>query len=326
MPAPVRLNSTPARCGNQAKFRNLRARQKGMAVLVAMLIVAIAALAASAFMFKSSVEQRRLENRMNFDQARWIERAAEQWGASVLLDDAMNSSIDYPGEAWATRLPPVEAEGFRIVGHIEDQERRFNLNNLTVNGKIDQEQLDIFVRLLQALRLPEDLAYATADWIDTDDTPFNADSAESSYYESLPTPYAAANRPLVSTSELLRVKGFNADILSALRPYVAALPTRTPVNVNTASPEVLMALVPGLTSAEAYDMVAKRDRIYYRNIQDFQQALPHGLAAASNMISVSSQFFLVLVRVDQKRLAIGDEALYQRKGPLFPKLIWRAAL
>ena len=301
-------------------------RQRGAAVLVAMLVVAIAALAASSFMFRSQVEWRRFENLSRMDQAQSVLRAAQQWGATVLLDDARNSSVDHRGEAWATRLPPVEAENYRIWGLMEDQEGRFNLNNLVVNGEIDKQQLAIFVRLLSALRLPESLAGAVADWIDADDLPFNANSVDSPYYASLQTPYRATNQPLININELLRVKDMDRNTLAMLRPFVTVLPTRTPINVNTASPEVLVALVQGLSSEEAYSMVAKRERTYYRNITDFQQALPSGMTAPASGISVSSQYFLVQARASNERLSIGNQALYRRVGAALPNLIWRADL
>jgi general secretion pathway protein K len=301
-------------------------RQRGAAVLVAMLVVAIAALAASSFMFRSQVEWRRFENLSRMDQAQWVLRAAQQWGATVLLDDARNSSVDHRGEAWATRLPPVEAENYRIWGLMEDQEGRFNLNNLVANGEIDQQQLAIFVRLLSALRLPESLAGAVADWLDADDLPFNSNSVDSPYYASLQTPYRATNQPLININELLRVKDMDRNTLAMLRPFVTVLPTRTPINVNTASPEVLVALVPGLSSEEAYSMVAKRERTYYRNITDFQQALPSGMTAPASGVSVSSQYFLVQARASNERLSIGNQALYRRVGAALPNLIWRADL
>jgi len=301
-------------------------QQRGAAVLVAMLVVAIAALAASSFMFRSQVEWRRFENLSRMDQAQSVLRAAQQWGATVLLDDARNSSVDHRGEAWATRLPPVEAENYRIWGLMEDQEGRFNLNNLVANGEIDQQQLAIFVRLLSALRLPESLAGAVADWLDADDLPFNSNSVDSPYYATLQTPYRATNQPLININELLRVKDMNRNTLAMLRPFVTVLPTRTPINVNTASPEVLVALVPGLSSEEAYSMVAKRERTYYRNITDFQQALPSGMTAPASGISVSSQYFLVQARASNERLSIGNQALYRRVGAALPNLIWRADL
>jgi general secretion pathway protein K len=304
--------------------------QGGAAVLVAMLVVAMAALAASSFMFRSQVEWRRMENFMRQDQAHWVLRAAEQWGAAVLRDDARRSSVDHPGEAWATQLPPVEAEGYRVSGRMEDQDGRFNLNNLVVGGKADAGQMLIFIRLLRNLNLPEALAATTADWMDEDDIPLNPESAETAYYAGRASAnqaaYRAANRPLVSLNELLRVKGFDRNVLATLRPFVTLLPARTLVNVNTARPEVISALVEGMALTEAYALVAKRERAYYRNIQDFLQAMPTGLNVPNDLISVSSSYFLVQARIRHERLSIGSHALFHRAGSSPPTLVWRAEL
>lgn len=303
-----------------------RRRQRGAAVLVAMLVVAIAAISASSFMFRSRVEWRRMDNLIRQDQAHWVLRAAQQWGATVLLDDARNSSVDHRGEVWATRLPPVEAEGYRMWGVMDDQEARFNLNNLVRGGEVDVQQLEILVRLLQALRLPENLAYAIADWMDADDVPFGEQGVESDYYAGLPSPYLAANHPIVRVNELLRVKGVTPQVVAALRPYVTALPTATPINVNTASAELLTALVPGLSSDAAYAIVARRERAYFRNVEDFRQALPAGVAPPVTGIAVASQYFLVQARANNERLSVGSEALYRREALGLPRLLWRVEL
>jgi general secretion pathway protein K len=306
--------------------RSVGGRQGGAAVIVAMLVVALAAMAASSFMFRSHVEWRRLENLTRLDQARWVLRAAEQWGAAVLRDDARLSSVDHLGEVWAMQLPPVEAEGYQVSGRMEEQDGRFNLNNLVADGKVSNGQLLIFARLLRILRLPENLAVAVADWLDEDDSPLNENSVESAYYAGLSPPYRAANRPLVTVNELLSVKGFDRNVLAALRPFVTALPSWSTVNVNTARPEVLAAIMDGLGLAEAYAMVAKRERIYYRNVQDFQQALPSSISPPAGMISVSSQYFIVQARIRHEHLAIGSQALFRRQGQGSPTFIWRAEL
>ncbi len=301
-------------------------RQRGAAVLVAMLVVAMAALAASGFVFRAQAEWRRLENLTRQDQAHLVLRAAERWCAAVLLDDARQSSVDHRGEAWATQLPPVEAEGYKVAGRMLDQDGLFNLNNLVHDGVADAPQLRVFTRLLAHLKLPETLAATLVDWMDADEEPQNPDSAESAYYAARPTPYRAANRPLVHLNELLRVRGFDRHVLDVLRPFVTPLPGRTPVNVNTAPPEVLAALVQGLSLNDAYAVVAKRERAYYRNLQDFLQALPPGLNAPGGLLAVSSSYFLVEARIDHERLSLGSRALIQRLGSNPPTLVWRAEI
>ena len=300
--------------------------QRGAAVIVAMLIVALAAIAASSLAFRNQIEWRKLENRADLDQARWVLRTADQWAASVLADDARNSSVDYLGEGWAQKLPPVEAEGYRLSGNIVDQDGRFNLNNLAPGGKVDNRQLAIFQRLLRNLHLPDDLALNIADWIDADDVSLKDGSPESAYYLKLDPPCRPANRPLISVYALNRVKDMTTDSLRTLTPFVTALPTTTPVNVNTAAPEVLAALVDGLSLDQAYGLAAKRDRSYFRNTTDFTQLLPQGLAVAEDLVSVSSSYFIVTAQATHGRIAIGSRALLQRSGYATPVLIWRTSL
>lgn len=301
-------------------------KQAGAAVVVAMLVVAMAALSASSFMYRSHVEWRRLENLTRQDQAHGVLRAAERWGAAVLRDDARRSGVDHRGEAWATQLPPVEAEGYRVSGRMEDLDARFNLNNLVRSGAVDEGQLQVFIRLLRYLKLPEPLADAVVDWMDADGEPRSQESAESTYYLARPQPYAAANRTLVAMNELLRVRGFDRRALEMLEPFVTLLPSRSSVNVNTARPELIAALVEGLSVNEAYDLVAKRDRSYFRNLQDFLQVLPSGLSAPQAMLSVTSQYFLVRARIRHERLSLGTHALFYREGTNSPTLVWRAEL
>ncbi|MFA5081796.1 MAG: type II secretion system minor pseudopilin GspK [Hydrogenophilaceae bacterium] len=306
--------------------RTRPSRQRGAAVIVAMLVVALATIAAAGFMFRSQLEWRKFENAANLDQARWILRAAEQWAATVLMDDARNSRVDHRGEAWAQELPPVESEGYVISGRMEEQDGSFNLNNLVVDGQIDEQQLAVFQRLLKVLRLPAELAWHVADWLDSDQEPLQPGSAESAYYLGLTPPYTAADRPLVSVDELTRVKGVDRDILGQLRPFVAALPRGNRVNVNTAPAEVLAALVESLTLDEAQALTAQRDRIWFRDTAEFQRALPHGLSVNTGLATVSSEYFVVRASARHGRISVGSRALLHRMGTQLPTILWRASL
>lgn len=301
-------------------------RQRGAAVIVAMLIVALAAIAASQFSFRTNIQWRKLENAADLDQARWVLRAAEQWAAAVILDDGLQNSVDHLGEAWAQDMPPVEAEGYRIAGRIADQDGRFNIDNLVRSGRVDTTQLTIFRRLLANLHLPPELADAVADWLDADDEPISQAGAENGYYRQLPEPVSAANRAIVNLNELLPVRGMNEKLLSQLRPYVTVLPAFSRVNVNTAAPELLAALSDNLALEDAYALAAQRDKAYFRNLGDLRNALGNRASLDERQVAFSSQYFLVTAHARYGRIALGDQALFQRNGRNFPNLIWRAAL
>lgn len=297
--------------------------QRGAAVIVALLLVALATIVAGNFMFRTHLHGRKLENAAHASQARWLLRAAEQWAAAVLQDDARQNSVDHLDETWHQEVPPLTAEGYRLAGRIFDQDGRFNLNNLVQAGKVDAAQLAIFRRLLLHLQLPAGLADAVADWLDADDEPLATDGAESDYYRRQSPPLRAANRLAVTLDELQHVRGMTPDRLERLRPFVSVLPRPGPVNVNTASPEVIAALSATLSLDDAYALAAKRDRAYFRNHGELRNAQGDKPGLDERHVAFTSRYFLVIARVSHDRIALESRALFERSGRDIPLLVWR---
>lgn len=304
----------------------MRLRQRGVAIVLAMAVVALAAIAAAAILVAQSKWVRYAELTADHVQARAILIAGADWARALLADDRRTSSIDHLGEAWALRAPPMSVESGELLGHIDDQQGAFNVNNLVVEGKLDLTQLMHFRRLLAILGLPSELADALVDWIDEDAEPQPRFGAEDDYYRSLNPPYLAANRPLLDVSELALVRGFDDGVRTRLRPYVTALPRFTPINVNTASAEVLAAVVSSLDLGSAQTLVAQRQRAYYRSTDDFVRRLPEGASAAAKDISVSSDYFLATLRVRIGGAQALGKALLVRSISEWPTILWRKYL
>ena len=297
--------------------------QRGVAIVLAMGVVALAAIAAAAILGSQSTWARKAELSAEHIQAQAVLQAGADWARALLSDDLRAGNVDHLGEPWALRLPPMKVENGELVGAIEDQQGRFNLNNLVTEGKLSVAQLAHFRRLLALLALPEELADTLADWLDADAEPQPLRGAEDGYYLAQDPPYLAANRPLIDLGELALVRGFDDHVRARLRPYVAALPGRTAVNVNTAPAEVLAAVIPGLTLAEAQWLVAQRDRAYYRSVDDFSRRLPRGAEVAQNDLSVSTQYFLATLRVTIGGAQARGRALLARAGAGWPSIVWR---
>jgi len=234
-------------------------RQRGVALVTALLVVSLATVAAVAMATRLHVDVRRTGNLLHGEQAYAYALAAESWAEVILGRDANDSKIDTLAEDWATALPPIAVEGGFVSGRIEDLQGRFNVNNLVgADGKPSKPDLEYFKRLLGLLDVEPGLATALLDWIDADiDTTF-PDGAEDDIYLLETPPYRAANRPLVSTSELRLVKGYSAEIIALLEPYITALPEPTALNVNTASPLLLQALHAGLGPTDAEQILEAR--------------------------------------------------------------------
>ena len=312
--------------GHSSKARTAPRRQRGVAIVLAMGVVALAAMAAAAIIVSQSTWARQVELTTDHIQARSILLAGADWARALLADDQRVSNVDYLGEPWALKLPPLPVENGELVGQIEDQQGRFNVNDLVTDGKIDVAQLAHFRRLLAILGLPDGLADALADWIDADDLPQPQDGAEDAYYLSLDPPYLTANRPLVDISELALVRGFDENVRTRLAPYVSALPAFTAVNVNTAPAEVIAAVVDGLDLTGAQSLVAQRDRAYFRSSDDFLRRLPQGAQAAKTDISVNSSYFLASLRVTIGGAQARGKALLARGGAGWPDIVWRKYL
>lgn len=287
--------------------------QSGVALVMVLLIVAMATTIASFMAQQQGFWQREMENGRDRAQARRIAEAGIDWARAVLADDASLGQDDNAKEMWAMQLPAIPVEGGEVQGTIVDQQGLFNLNNLVNNGAVSAIDLARFQRLLAALGLPQELGGALVDWMDANnDTSPNG--AEDEYYLGLAQPYRCANRPLSDIGELAWVKGFDAGIIKRLQPFVSVLPeSGTAVNVNFAPPEVLMAMLPGLSLEEARQQVIRIKTNPFKTMADFLQQLPKSVAQSSNMnLSVSSQYFMVTGHATQGDGASSVHALLHR--------------
>jgi general secretion pathway protein K len=301
-----------------------RIRQRGAVVIVAMLIVALAATAASLMLQQQDSAIRQLEAARDYEQARWLLNGGAQWARVILRADARSSTIDHGGELWATGLPPTDIEQGKLSGEIRDQQGLFNLNNLVRDGKSSARDIAILKRLLQTIGLRVDLADAIADWIDADSDLLSPEGAEDAYYLSLAPPYRTANQPMSAIEEILRVRGCNNATVSLLRRFATVLPRRTPVNVNMAPPEVLVAIIDGLTLPEAQVLASNRRTAPFLGRDDFRTRLPRTELNVDNEdFSIDSQFFLVQGRAKVGKADLRMQALVQRNGVTLPSIVWQ---
>lgn len=298
-------------------------RQRGVALITAILIVALVASVATYLAAQNQVRIQQMENLKGRAQAELLARAAVDWARAILADDAMNTSVDDYSENWAKVVPPQQTDGGQVGGRIFDQQALFNLNNLMWAGVAYPADVARFQRLLTTLQLPVELANALVDWMDSDSVVTYPGGAEDGEYLQQEPPYRAANRWLVDVDELHHVKGFNAKIIAQLRPFVTALPDRTAVNVNTASVEVLAAALDNGSYADANAIVLARQSRPIQDKQDLLQRFPNlNTQTIDNSLEYASRFFLVATQAKYGTAVVREQALLQRNGMAWPKLLW----
>ena len=301
------------------RSRSLRpVRQRGAALLTAMIIVTLVATLAAAMVWQQwrAVQVEAAEGARV--QSAWILSGALDWASLILREDAKSGGPDHLGEPWAVPLAEARLSTFLAVdkdnaedapeaflsGSITDVQSRYNLRNLLgANHAIVPAELDGLKTLLQAIRLPPDLADTLANGLRDANTP--ADPADRS-----------AQAPLMPQSmDELTWLGVDEATVEQLRPYVTLLPVQTPVNANTAPKEVLLAAIAGLDPATAEHLVQTRQRTPFKGLADVQtQIQSPGAVAASQRVNVSSSFFEVRGRLRLEDHVLEESSLVERRG------------
>lgn len=298
------------------------AKESGVALITALLIVALVTVVAVAMGSRQQLDIRRTGNMLEADQSYLYALAGEVWAKQILAEDQQKSALDSLAEDWATSLPPVPVEGGSMGGRIEDLQGRFNLNNL-VDAKgepVEAQRKALQTILAEAGRDKPEIDFSpfmvnrVLDWIDAD-LDSAADGAEDLDYLSLPVPYRAANRLMVSPSELAAIKDFTLEEVSALLPLVATLPEPTPVNINTASQAVLMSLHEGISAEVAAELIGQREDAAFDKVEDFLARLKddYEIELEPARVSVSSDYFLVSIDATIGKTELRMYSLLRRK-------------
>ena len=256
--------------------RRAPARQRGIALITAVLMVALATMLAVGVVYRGVLDQRRTATMFAMDQAWEIALGAEAWAADFLQRDLQQSQGDNLSETWAQPLPPLPVEGGSVAGRLVDLQGRFNLNNLVfADGTPNPDAIAQFSRLLVALDLEPNWASIMADWIDLDTQPGFPDGAEDNVYLGQAPPYLAANMPITRASEIMALPGFGPERWAKLKPYVAALPVGTTLNVCTAPGIVLDSLSEGVIEfgRSPEELAKRRNDGCFPSLNDLRGAL-----------------------------------------------------
>jgi general secretion pathway protein K len=252
------------------------ARQRGIAMLVAILLVALGTIIAAAVAYESAMTARRGTATFSFDEAVLVSQGAEAlagYGLRLMMQSSKTSSSGAAGPditlsggisgQWAQPVGPLEVvPGVTLEATLEDMQGRFNLNWLVSSsqganlGKPDPIMVEAFRQLLQLAQVDPKWADMVVDWIDRDNNPQTQGAEDSAYLGQNP-PYLAANQYITSTSELLALPGFGRDNYLKLEPYISALPPNTNLNVCTAPHLVLDAFNKGTVNFQDPEALAK---------------------------------------------------------------------
>ena len=318
----------------QSTCHRAPAQQRGAALLAAMLTVALVATFAAGALWQQwkSTEVEGAERQRT--QARWLLTGALDWARVILREDARsgdaNAPTDHLAEPWAVPLQEARLSAFLaalpdgtgetgnasnaindeklaqqvlLSGQVNDLQGRLNVNNLLQGDKLDGKTVLAFERLFDALGVPQAQLSLLTQGMQT-------------------AQKQNGNAPLMpQRMGQLSWFGLSPQALHTLKPHMTVLPTRTLVNLNTASVQVLHASVPGLSLPDAQRLVQQRDRQHWASLDAFQKALGRPISL-SDTHGVSTQYFEVLGRLRMPQTTLQERSLVKREGQDL-KVLWR---
>jgi general secretion pathway protein K len=308
----------------QAAFQS----QRGAALLAAMLTVALVATFAAGALWQQwkSTEVEGAERQRT--QARWLLTGALDWARVILREDARagdaNAPTDHLAEPWAVPLQEARMSSFLaalpdgtgntrddeklaqqvlLSGQVSDLQGRLNVTNLIQGEQLDSKTVLAFERLFDVMDVPPaQLSLLTQGLM--------AAQKQNS------------NAPLMPQHVgQLSWLGMSPQALQILSPHITLLPTRTTVNLNTASAQVLYASVPGLSLSDAQRLVQQRERQHWTTLDAFQKALGRTVSLEGTH-SVNTRYFEVMGRLRMPQTFLQERSLVQRDGSDL-KVIWR---
>ena len=302
--------------------------QRGAALLAAMLTVALVATFAAGALWQQwkSIEVEGAERQRT--QARWLLTGALDWARVILREDARagdaSAPTDHLAEPWAVPLQEARLSSFLaalpdgtgntiddekfarqvlLSGAVSDLQGRLNVTNLIQGEQLDGKAMLAFERLFDALSIPPAQLNLLAQGL-------------------LAAQKQTSNSPLMPQRvSQLSWLGLSPQAVQALSPHIALLPTRTAVNLNTASVQVLYASVPGLSMSDAQRLVQQRERQHWTSVDAFQKAWGRPINLTDTH-SVNTQYFEVLGRLRMPQTTLQERSLVQRDNQEV-KVIWR---
>ncbi|MGC5703338.1 type II secretion system minor pseudopilin GspK [Pseudomonas sp. NFXW11] len=314
------------------------AQQRGMAIISALLIAAVVAVIAAAMLTRQSVFTRAV----SAEQSRVVATGALQGGLEysrqLLWDARQRDVLTRLDQAWArpfgAQLPGSLNLGFQ--GRLEDLQGKFNLRNLVFNQQLDSEQLQNFETLCRLLGIDPALSRRISQRViasypqrlnspDAAQRPAGAfDSGRLTSPGALAQTLPPRQPMLRSLDDLRGVQGVGDEQLARLAPHVGILPGNTWVNGNTASAEVLAAVVPGLELSRARALVAERDAgHWFINRGDFVNRLRLPQVPVEQVkVGITSEWFLLQGQVRREQRRVSLQALLHRAEERMPEVIW----
>ncbi len=287
---------------------------KGSALLTALFIMTLVSIAATVMSMRLQLDIYRTHQTIIHDKLYLASQAVMFWSFNE-LQNPHNKYTVATAQGSVAHLPKNLSslyKGVTLSGRLYDAQSKINLNNL-----LEKKNTPFFIHFLQQIDSKHTneehikLALALQNWLSTYDLSHGKDEYIS-YYIGQKPPYYPSHQPIQSRSEFRLLKEVSSSLDTMLQPYLIALPESTPININTASKAVLMALGDGLNATQADELIEQRGTEGFQNTQELNPVLQK-LNIANEQITLESQYFVSKAQVQSETMSLTVYVLLKRE-------------
>ncbi len=315
-------------------------RQRGVALLATLILTLAVTIILGNIFYRHQIEVSQAAGSLHSDQAILLAISAESWARDLVSGENDDLKTDHFDEDWAQAIPFLPVDGGSVAGCIVDLQSRFNINSLSsytvspLQREMDGTNMGharTWENLLQSLDYAVDSSRVAViiDWLDKDDSAINPSGAERSEYSIYDPPRFPHNNMISDVGELAAMEGYSLRDVQQLSPWITALPALTPININTASEQMLLALG-GDMGIEFVELVVGGRP--YNNLTDFYGVLNQYLMIGEpqvqlrwpvTLVDVKTAFFQLNIEVTLGQSKLQVKSIMQRKGSDAPVVVRR---
>lgn len=302
--------------------------REGVALLLALLLVALLSVIVMEFSYEMQVEASLVTNDEADRDAYVAAKSAVASAMALLAGDLLEDQLQYGAECdsymdvWGMNVPLQPLNNAVMRCRISDEYGKLNLNAMiqidnagqVVENELFVETLRAFLDMrIEEYGLEENPTDAILDWLDPD-SDARPDGAEMDFYSSLEIPYPCKNGPMDSIDELLMIRGVTPDLFFGVPPENPSPDDPMPVplgefltvhgeprgriNVNTTATQLLDALFEVWGQSGKTEMVVARreDQNPFTSMEELVSIFGQqrqGGARAKDVLTVSSRVFRV---------------------------------
>ncbi|MFL6680848.1 MAG: type II secretion system minor pseudopilin GspK [Burkholderiaceae bacterium] len=333
-------------------------RQRGAALLLALLIMTLVATLAAGMVWLQwrGIEVETAERARG--QAQWLLNASLDWGNLILKSSIRRTHNDDDlGQPWATPLAETKLSSFLsadgrhsddsgpeayLSGQITDAQSKYNLYNLVVFGPSTGKTTEIvrLQTLFQAIGVSPDVATTIA-------ANLRASASASAQQNAGNTGTQVDPAAMLMPVELrdLAWYGIDPKVIKQMEPFVqiiAFAPQQVQgavgapnmaINVNTAPAEAIMAGCPGLSRAQAEQLILQRRQRPFDDAQQLAATLKGSRTGQlpcdgqnsqpGLLLDVKSSFFEIYGQLRYEQHVIRERSVIYRKDQFTPVQVLR---